>query len=86
MKKQSFKFSDIPVFKIICGSYCLVMTIIMISILVWWLRLRAAAKAIIGELDDYDWEGVIGGTMAFNYPGGALQKQTATSMCLDDDY
>lgn len=78
-KKAAFKCSDIPVFKIICGTYCLVLTIIALVILIWWIRVNRAAKALLGEVEDYDWEGAFdealtGGTKAFDYPYGTLQK------------
>ena len=82
-KQKSFKCSDIPVFKIIVGSYCFVCLIIAIGILIWYLRVRAAARAIIGEVGSYDWEGLAQDIasyeeVALGYPYGTMQKLEGT--------
>jgi hypothetical protein len=76
MKKKQFKCSDIPVFKIIMGSCCLVCLIIGIGILVWWIRLRRAARAVVGAFDDFDFESAIStfGDYPFDFPNGVMQE------------
>lgn len=93
-QKNSFKCSDIPVFKIIMGSCCLVCLIIGISILVWWMRVRRAAKAVVGAFDDIDWDSAIssmgddaissmGDDYPFDFPSGVMQEQTGTNLCVN---
>jgi len=74
MKKNKFKCSDIPVFKIIMGAYALVCLIIGIAVLIWWIRVRRAAKAVVGAFDEIDWESAIStiGDYPFEYPSGVM--------------
>lgn len=85
MKKKQFKCSDIPVFKIIMGSCCLVCLIIGIGILVWWIRLRRAARAVVGAFDDFDFESAFStfGDYPFDFPNGVMQEQTGTNLCVN---
>ena len=77
MKKKNFKCSDIPVFKIIIGACVLVCLIIGIAILVWWIRVKRAANAVVGAFEDYDWDSAIStlGDYPFDYPTGVMTEQ-----------
>ena len=80
-KKCSFKCSDIPIFKLICGTFYLVLTIIAIAVLIWWLRFTRAVRKAGEDIADIDYEGAFDAALeeataikAFNFPYGTLAK------------
>ena len=66
------------------GACALVCLIIGIAILVWWIRVRRAAKAVVGAFEDIDWESAITtiGDYPFEYPTGVMGLQTGSNMCV----
>ena len=54
LKKKGYNCKDISAFKIILGSCVLLCFIITIGVLVWWIRVKRAAKVVVGAFEDND--------------------------------